>query len=106
MKLDEADTATGGLLFDVVEVIERVERQAPPRGHRRLPERRGAASSGRARQGRSGQTVATTKLDARAHLGGHVIGRARAPSISGPPCAAAGAAVARAAPTARCSAAS
>ena len=31
VKLVEADTATGGLLFDVVEVIERVERQAPCR---------------------------------------------------------------------------
>ena len=40
VKLDQADTATGGLLFDVVEVIERVERQAPSRGHR-LSERRG-----------------------------------------------------------------
>ena len=30
----EADAATGGLLFDVVEVIERVERHALPRGHR------------------------------------------------------------------------
>ncbi len=34
VKLDQADTATGGLLFDVVEVIERVERQAPSRSHR------------------------------------------------------------------------
>jgi len=40
VKLDQADTATGGLLFDVVEVIERVERQAPSRGHR-LSERHG-----------------------------------------------------------------
>jgi len=31
IKLVEADAATGGLLFDVVEVIERVERQAMPR---------------------------------------------------------------------------
>ena len=34
VKLVEADAATGGLLFDVVEVIERVERHALPRGHR------------------------------------------------------------------------
>lgn len=34
VKLDQADTATGGLLFDLVEVTERVERQAPSRGHR------------------------------------------------------------------------
>jgi ribonuclease R len=40
IKLVEADTATGGLLFDVVDVIERVERQAAPRGSHR-PERRG-----------------------------------------------------------------
>ncbi|MCW5734846.1 MAG: ribonuclease R [Enhydrobacter sp.] len=40
VKLDQADTATGGLLFDIVEVIERVERQVPTRGHR-LSERRG-----------------------------------------------------------------
>jgi ribonuclease R len=31
VKLVEADAATGGLLFDIVEVIERVERQALPR---------------------------------------------------------------------------
>jgi ribonuclease R len=43
VRLDEADTATGGLLFDLVEVLERVERQAPAHGKRaaRLPERRG-----------------------------------------------------------------
>jgi ribonuclease R len=42
VRLDEADTATGGLLFDLVEVIERVERVAAPRGKKgRLPERRG-----------------------------------------------------------------
>ncbi len=32
LKLVEADIATGGLLFEIVEVIERVERQALPRG--------------------------------------------------------------------------
>ncbi|MCA0301212.1 MAG: ribonuclease R [Proteobacteria bacterium] len=31
-KLVEADVATGGLLFEIVDVIERVERQALPRG--------------------------------------------------------------------------
>ena len=31
VKLVEADAATGGLLFDLVDVIERVERVAPPR---------------------------------------------------------------------------
>jgi len=43
VRLDEADTATGGLLFDLVEVVERVERVAAPRGRKtpRLPERRG-----------------------------------------------------------------
>ena len=42
VRLDEADTATGGLLFDLVEVIERVERVAAPRGKKGgLPERRG-----------------------------------------------------------------
>jgi ribonuclease R len=43
VKLVEADAATGGLLFDLVEVIERVERHAVPRGQRgpRGPERRG-----------------------------------------------------------------
>jgi ribonuclease R len=43
IRLDEADTATGGLLFDLVEVLERVERQAAMHGKRaaRLPERRG-----------------------------------------------------------------
>ncbi len=34
LKLVEADSATGGLLFEIVDVIERVERQAMPRGHR------------------------------------------------------------------------
>jgi len=43
VRLDEADTATGGLLFDLVDVIERVERIAAPRGKKgRLPEHRGA----------------------------------------------------------------
>ncbi|HYC65397.1 MAG TPA: RNB domain-containing ribonuclease, partial [Reyranellaceae bacterium] len=50
VKLVEADAATGGLLFDVVEVIERVERLALPRRHRgnRLP-RRPVAARGRSR---------------------------------------------------------
>jgi ribonuclease R len=39
VKLVEADAATAGLLFDVVEVIERVERQALPRQHGRGPRR-------------------------------------------------------------------
>ena len=34
LKLVEADTATGGLLFEVVDVLERVERHALPRGSR------------------------------------------------------------------------
>jgi ribonuclease R len=34
IKLIEADTATGGLLFEIVDVIERVERQAAPRNFR------------------------------------------------------------------------
>jgi ribonuclease R len=34
IKLVEADTATGGLLFGIVDVIERVERHAQPRGQR------------------------------------------------------------------------
>jgi ribonuclease R len=43
IRLDEADTATGGLLFDLVEVIERVERVAAPRAKTgRFPERSGA----------------------------------------------------------------
>jgi ribonuclease R len=35
VKLVEADAATGGLLFELVDVIERVERHALPRGARR-----------------------------------------------------------------------
>jgi ribonuclease R len=35
LKLVEADTATGGLLFEIVEVIERVERHALPRARQR-----------------------------------------------------------------------
>lgn len=34
LKLVEADTATGGLLFEIVDVIERVERQSAPRSFR------------------------------------------------------------------------
>jgi ribonuclease R len=43
VRLDQADTATGGLLFDLVETIERVERVSAPRGRKipRPPERRG-----------------------------------------------------------------
>jgi ribonuclease R len=37
LKLVEADTATGGLLFEIVDVIERVERQAAPRSFRAPP---------------------------------------------------------------------
>ena len=43
VKLADADTATGGLLFDIVEVIERVERQALPRGRGRPAPRPSAA---------------------------------------------------------------
>jgi ribonuclease R len=35
VKLVEADTATGGLLFDLSDVIERVARHGPPRGSQR-----------------------------------------------------------------------
>ena len=64
LKLVEADTATGGLLFEIVDVIERVERHALPRGQQRpRSDRRGAAAaSGRASRAVSGQTVATTNL--------------------------------------------
>jgi ribonuclease R len=50
LKLVEADIATGGLLFEIVDVIERVERQALPRGQQRGSRRgdqRGAKSDGR-----------------------------------------------------------
>jgi len=43
VKLADADAATGGLLFDIVEVIERVERQALPRGRGRPAPRPSAA---------------------------------------------------------------
>jgi ribonuclease R len=57
LKLVEADTATGGLLFEIVELIERVERHALPKGRlprdaRRLP-RRPVAHRGPARDKRS-----------------------------------------------------
>jgi len=42
LKLVEADTATGGLLFEIVDVIERVERQPAPR-HSRSPHGRGSS---------------------------------------------------------------
>ena len=42
LKLVEADTATGGLLFEIIEVIERVERHALPRGRQRSPSERRA----------------------------------------------------------------
>ena len=41
LKLVEADTATGGLLFEIVDVIERVERHPLPRGQQRLHSDRG-----------------------------------------------------------------
>jgi ribonuclease R len=41
LKLVEADTATGGLLFEIVDVIERVERHALPRGQQRPRSDRG-----------------------------------------------------------------
>jgi ribonuclease R len=43
VRLDEADTATGGLLFDLVETVERVERVPAPHGKKspRLQDRRG-----------------------------------------------------------------
>jgi ribonuclease R len=43
LKLVEADAATGGLMFEIVDVIERVERQAAPRSFRAPPgkDRRG-----------------------------------------------------------------
>jgi ribonuclease R len=41
LKLVEADMATGGLLFELVEVIERVERHALPRGQQRGGQRDG-----------------------------------------------------------------
>lgn len=43
LKLVEADPATGGLMFEIVDVIERVERQAAPRSFRAPPgkDRRG-----------------------------------------------------------------
>jgi ribonuclease R len=55
LKLVEADTATGGLLFEIVDVIERVERHPLPRGQqrpggdRRGPPRRPVAHRGPSR---------------------------------------------------------
>ncbi len=46
LKLVEADIATAGLLFEIVDVIERVERQVLPRGRERGP-KRGAKADGR-----------------------------------------------------------
>ena len=39
LKLVEADIATGGLLFEIVDVIERVERHAPSAPRRRVAHR-------------------------------------------------------------------
>jgi ribonuclease R len=56
-KLVEADAATAGLLFEIVDVIERVERQALPAGaradSRRGPPRRPVADRGPPRDKRS-----------------------------------------------------
>jgi ribonuclease R len=41
LKLVEADIATGGLLFEIVDVIERVERHSLPRSRERGPKRGG-----------------------------------------------------------------
>lgn len=43
LKLMEADIATGGLLFEIVEIIERVERHALPRGRQSREQHRGPA---------------------------------------------------------------
>ena len=61
LKLVEADIATGGLLFEIVDVIERVERHALPRGQPPCAQR--TAASGRASRSTSGQTVATTPIE-------------------------------------------
>jgi ribonuclease R len=53
VKLVEADAATGGLLFEVVEIIERVERVALPRRHRGNSPRRPVAARGGPRDKRS-----------------------------------------------------
>ena len=55
VKLVEASVATGGLLFDIVDVIERVERLALPRGDRggRPPPRRPVAHRGGQKDKRS-----------------------------------------------------
>ncbi|MDP1960856.1 MAG: S1 RNA-binding domain-containing protein, partial [Reyranella sp.] len=56
LKLVEADAATAGLLFEVVDVLERVERHALPRGQadgRRGPPRRPVAHRGPPRDKRS-----------------------------------------------------
>jgi ribonuclease R len=55
LKLAEADIATGGLLFEIVDVIERVERHALPRGqrHARSAPRRPVAHRGAPKDKRS-----------------------------------------------------
>ena len=55
LKLAEADIATGGLLFEIVNVIERVERHALPRGqrHARSAPRRPVAHRGAPKDKRS-----------------------------------------------------
>ena len=55
LKLAEADIATGGLLFEIVDVIERVERHALPRGqrHARNAPRRPVAHRGAPKDKRS-----------------------------------------------------
>jgi ribonuclease R len=50
LKLVEADTATGGLLFEIVDVIERVERHALPRGQQRPRSDRRGHGEGPARR--------------------------------------------------------
>ncbi len=43
LKLVEADVATGGLLFEIVDVIERVDRSAAPSGGRGFRQKQGRA---------------------------------------------------------------
>ena len=50
LKLVEADTATAGLLFEIVDVIERVERHALPRGRQDARGERRGGGDGRARR--------------------------------------------------------
>ena len=77
LKLVEADTATGGLLFEIVDVIERVERHALPRGQQRP---RGDRRGRRGVRSRIAGRLGTKGRDDEAEPSAHLVGMSMPPA--------------------------